>query len=96
MPNPRQSGQKNEDFQFRIQYDHFLRFRIQKARPNELKSIAKELGFNINDLELFQKKIKSKDTSFRQKLISYFGGIFRYKILFFQGYRPNDTNKSSN
>ena len=56
MPNPRQSGQKHEDFQFRIQYDHFLRFRIQKARPNELKSIAKELGFNINDLELFQKK----------------------------------------
>ena len=57
-PTLSQRRQEYKDFRFRRRYDHFLRFRLKGAEPQEIINIAKELGFNLTMKDFKKKKHK--------------------------------------
>ena len=59
MTDPIKRRQEYKDFRFRRRYDHFLRFKLLGAKPEEIIDTAKELGFKLNSKD-FSKKGKRK------------------------------------
>ena len=51
-------SQEYKDFRFRRRYDHFLRFRLIGAKPEEIIETARELGFNLTVKDLAKKRVK--------------------------------------
>ena len=58
MPDSSKLSSEFKDFRFRRRYDHFLRFKLLNAKPNEIIEAARELGFKINAKDLA--KIEAK------------------------------------
>lgn len=58
MPRPPKRTQEYKDFRFRRRYDHFLRYKLSGAKPEQIIKIAKELGFKLSmkDLQGSNKK----------------------------------------
>ena len=56
---PNQRGLEYKDFRFRRRYDHFLRFKLKGAKPQEIINTARELGFNLTIKDLRGKRKKS-------------------------------------
>lgn len=68
MPDSSKLSQDYKDFRIRRRYDHFLRFRLLNAKPDEIIKAAKELGFNINSKDLATTKAKQKVRQKAKKL----------------------------
>ena len=68
MPDSSKLSQDYKDFRIRRRYDHFLRFRLLNAKPDEIIKAAKELGFNINAKDLATTKAKQKARQKAKKL----------------------------
>ena len=76
MSEPNKRRQEYKDFRFRRRYDHFLRFRLSGAKPEQIIEAARELGFNINAKDLAKKRTvkveKPRDKSFFAQLKKFF------------------------
>ena len=60
MTNPIKRRQEYKDFRFRRRHDHFLRFKLLGAKPEEIINIAKELGFKLNAKDFTRSRNKNK------------------------------------
>ena len=58
MSNSTKRSQEYKDFRFRRRYDHFLRYRLSGAKPEQIIKIAKELGFKLSMKDLIQSSHK--------------------------------------
>lgn len=81
MPDSSKRRQEYKDFRFRRRYDHFLRYRLSGAKPEQIIEAARELGFKINAKDLAKKraeKVKqTRDKSFFARLKNF----LQYSIL---------------
>ena len=69
MTNPIKRRQEYKDFRFRRRYDHFLRFRLLGAKPEEIINVAKELGFKLNSKDFTKSRNKNKVTPKQRKTL---------------------------
>lgn len=76
MPDSSKRRQEYKDFRFRRRYDHFLRFRLSGAKPEQIIEAARELGFNINAKDLAKKRTKKveqpREKTFFAQLKNFF------------------------
>ena len=76
MPDSSKRRKEYKDFRFRRRYDHFLRYRLSGAKPEQIIEAARELGFKINAKDLAKKraeKVKqTRDKSFFARLKNFF------------------------
>ena len=81
MPDSSKRRKEYKDFRFRRRYDHFLRYRLSGAKPEQIIEAARELGFKINAKDLAKKrseKVKqTRDKSFFAQLKNF----LQYSIL---------------
>lgn len=80
MSDSSKRRQEYKDFRFRRRYDHFLRFRLSGAKPEQIIETARELGFIINIKDLAKKSTgkveQPKDKSFLARLKIFFNTKF--------------------
>lgn len=77
MPDSAKRSQEYKDFRFRRRYDHFLRFRLSSAQPEEIISTAFDLGFNLNIKDLRKKKQTKTPPSQSKPLFSRLRSFFQ-------------------
>ena len=78
MPDSAKRGREFRVFKFRRRYDHFLRFRLSGANPDEVIDVARDLGFNLNLKDLPQKKRPKPQLS---KKITFFSRLRSFLLL---------------
>ena len=69
MTDPIKRRQEYKDFRFRRRYDHFLRFKLLGAKPEEIINVAKELGFKLNSKDFTRSRNKNKVTPKQRKTL---------------------------
>ena len=75
MPNSTKRSQEYKDFRFRRRYDHFLRYRLSGANPEQIIKIAKELGFKLSMRDLVRSGNKKVVPQQNKTLFSRLKGI---------------------
>ena len=65
MPESTRRSREYKAFRFRRRYDHFLRYRLSGAKPDEIINTARDLGFEINLIDLRKRKHPKSSTSKR-------------------------------
>ena len=76
MPDQTKRSKEYKEFRFRRRHDHFLRFNLSGATPQEVADTAKELGFNLNIKDLARKRKKKVSSSQIERFISYLKHLF--------------------
>ena len=76
MPDQIKRSQEYKEFRFRRRHDHFLRFSLTGATPQEVADTAKELGFNLNIKDLSRKSAKKVPSSQTKRFFSFFKHLF--------------------
>ena len=77
MPDSTKRSQEYKDFRFRRRYDHFLRFKVARGKPEEIIKVAKELGFNLDIKELTKKRAKNVEPTQRVTFFGRLRGFFK-------------------
>ena len=72
MPDSVKRTREFRVFRFRRRYDHFLRFRLSGANPDEVIDVARDLGFNLNLKDLPKKKRLKPQLSKKSTFFSRF------------------------
>ena len=75
MPNSTKRSQEYKDFRFRRRYDHFLRYRLSGANPEQIIKTAKELGFKLSMRDLVRSGNKKVVPQQNKTLFSRLKGI---------------------
>lgn len=70
MPKFASRRREFKAFRFRRRHDHFLRYKLSGAKPNEIIDTARELGFNLNLDDFHRKKPSKASSSKRLNLLS--------------------------
>ena len=66
-----------KDFRFRRRHDHFLRFKLSGATPEEVAITAKELGFNLNVKYLARKRAKKISSNRIKSFLVFLRNLFK-------------------
>ena len=65
MPESIRRSREYKAFRFRRRYDHFLRYRLSGAKPDEIINTARDLGFEVNLKDLRKRNHSKPSTSKR-------------------------------
>ena len=68
MPESARRSREYKAFRFRRRHDHFLRYRLSGAKPDEIINTARDLGFKLNLKDLYRRK-RSKPPSSKWKAL---------------------------
>ena len=77
MPDSSKRRQEYKDFRFRRRYDHFLRYRLSGAKPEQIVEAARELGFNLNRKDFEKKRAKQVASTKNKTLFGNFKNLFK-------------------
>lgn len=75
MPESSRRSREYKAFRFRRRHDHFLRYRLSGAKPDEIINTARDLGYKLNLKDLYRRK-RSKPQS--SKLKALFSRLRRF------------------
>ena len=69
MPESARRSREYKAFRFRRRHDHFLRYRLSGAKPDEIINTARDLGFELNLKDLLYRRKRSKPPSSKWKAL---------------------------
>ena len=81
MPDSSKRRKEYKDFRFRRRYDHFLRYRLSGAKPEQIIEAARELGFKINAKDLAKKRAEKVKQTRDKSFFAQLKNLLQYSIL---------------
>ena len=77
MSDSTKRSQEYKDFRLRRRYDHFLRFKVARGKPEEIIKVAKDLGFNLDIKELTKKRAENVELTQKATFFGRLRGFFK-------------------
>ena len=94
MPSSTKRSQEYKDFRFRRRHDHFLRYKLLGAKPEEIVKIAKELGFKLSMKDLVQSRHQKVIPQQNKTLFSRFKDILGVQLFIAANYTAKTKQES--